>query len=105
MWLLSRQLLVSDEFVLGPIRRRALTPTVRLWAIRSPFETREALCARGYPRMPEMRNGNDSLNGRYALEKDRAAVHHQGLAGDEPAGVGGEVKHGAHQVIGGEVLL
>ena len=38
-------------------RHRALTPTVRLWAIRAPFQSKEALRARGYRRMPEMRNG------------------------------------------------
>ena len=39
------------------MRRRALTPTVRLWAIRAAFETKEVLRARGYRWMPEMRNG------------------------------------------------
>ena len=39
------------------MRRRALTPTVRLWAIRAPFESKEALRARGYRWMPEMRDG------------------------------------------------
>ena len=46
MWLLARQLPVSGEFVLGAMCRRAFTPTVRLWAIRSPFETKEALRTR-----------------------------------------------------------
>ena len=39
---------------------------VRLWAIRSPFGTKEPFRARGYRWMPEMRDENDSLNGRYA---------------------------------------
>ena len=49
VWLLAQRLPVSGESVLAAMRRRALTPTVRLWAIRSPFETKEALRARGYP--------------------------------------------------------
>ena len=57
MWLLAQRLPVSGESVLAAMRRRALTPTVRLWAIRAPFETKEALRARGYRWMPEMRNG------------------------------------------------
>ena len=57
VWLLARQLPVSGESVLAAIRRRALTGTVRPWAFRSPFETKEALRARGYRWMPQMRNG------------------------------------------------
>ena len=56
-WLLAQRLPVSGEPVLAAMRRRALTPTVRLWAIRSPFESKEALRARGYRWMPEMRDG------------------------------------------------
>ena len=57
MWLLAQRLPVSGGSVLAAMRRRALTPTVRLWAIRSAIETKEALRARGYRWMPEMRNG------------------------------------------------
>ena len=57
VWLLAQRLPVSGDSVLAAMRRRALTPTVRLWAIRSPFETKEVLRARGYWWMPEMRNG------------------------------------------------
>ena len=57
VWLLAQRLPVSGESVLAAMRRRALTPTVRLWAIRSAFETKEVLRARGYRWMPEMRNG------------------------------------------------
>ena len=57
MWLLAQRLPVSGDSVLAAMRRRALTPTVRLWAIRSPFESKEALRARGYRWMPEMRDG------------------------------------------------
>ena len=57
VWLLVQRLPVSGESVLAAMRRRALTPTVRLWAIRSAFETKEVLRARGYRWMPEMRNG------------------------------------------------
>ena len=57
VWLLAQRLPVSGESVLTAMRRRALTPTVRLWAIRAPFESKEALRARGYRWMPEMRDG------------------------------------------------
>ena len=57
VWLLAQRLPVSGELVLAAMRRRALTPTVRPWAIRSPFESKEALRARGYRWMPEMRDG------------------------------------------------
>ena len=57
VWLLAQRLPVSGGSVLAAMRRRALTPTVRLWAIRLPFESKEALRARGYRWMPEMRNG------------------------------------------------
>ena len=56
-WLLAQRLPVSGDSVLAAMRRRALTPTVRLWAIRAPFESKEALRARGYRWMPEMRDG------------------------------------------------
>ena len=57
VWLLAQRLPVSGDSVLAAMRRRALTPTVRLWAIRSPFASKEALRARGYRWMPEMRDG------------------------------------------------
>ena len=57
VWLLAQRLPVSGESVLAAMRRRALTPTVRLWAIRAPFASKEALRARGYRWMPEMRDG------------------------------------------------
>ena len=57
VWLLAQRLPVSGESVLAAMRRRALTPTVRLWAIRAPFESKEALRAQGYRWMPEMRDG------------------------------------------------
>ena len=57
VWLLAQRLPVSGDAVLAAMRRRALTPTVRLWAIRSPFASKEALRARGYRWMPEMRDG------------------------------------------------
>lgn len=41
------------------MRRRARTPTVRLWAIRSAFETKETLRSWGYRWMSEMRVGNE----------------------------------------------
>ena len=57
VWLLAQRLPVSGEPVLAAMRRRALTETVRLWAIRSAFDTKEVLRARGYRWMPQMRNG------------------------------------------------
>ena len=46
VWLLAQRLPVSGDSVLAAMRRRALTPTVRLWAIRAPFESKELLRAR-----------------------------------------------------------
>ena len=57
VWLLAQRLPVSGDAVLAAMRRWALTPTVRLWAIRAPFASKEALRARGYRWMPEMRDG------------------------------------------------
>ena len=57
VWLLAQRLPSSGASVLAAMRRRALTPTVRLWAIRLAFETKETLRTRGYRWMPEMRNG------------------------------------------------
>ena len=98
MWLLARQLPVSGEFVLGAMCRRAFTPTVRLWAIRSPFETKEALRTRGHPWMPGMRNGNDFLNGRYALQVIGGEVLLQALAGGD--GLQQPVLLGPEEVVG-----
>ena len=53
VWLLAQRLSVSGDSVLAAMRRRALTPTVRLWAIRSPFSSKEALRARGYRWIPD----------------------------------------------------
>ena len=57
VWLLAQRLPVSGGTVLAAMRRRALTETVRLWAVRAPFASKEALRARGYRWMPEMRDG------------------------------------------------
>ena len=57
VWLLARRLPVSGEPVLAALRRRALAPTVRLWAIRAPFPARDALRSRGYRWMPTTRSG------------------------------------------------
>ena len=57
VWLLAQRLPVSGDSVLAAMRRRALTETVRLWAVRAPFASKEALRARGYWWMPEMRDG------------------------------------------------
>ena len=57
VWLLAQRLPVSGDTVLAALRRSALRPTTRLWAVRAPFEARDTLRARGYRWMPEMRNG------------------------------------------------
>ena len=57
VWLLAQRLPVSGGTVLAALRRSALRPTTRLWAVRAPFEAKEALRARGYRWMPQMRNG------------------------------------------------
>ena len=57
VWLLAQRLPVSGDTVLTALRRRALAPTVRLWAVRAPFETKDRLRARGYRWMPRMRDG------------------------------------------------
>ena len=75
MWLLGRQLPVTGETVLAAMRRRALTPTVRLWAIRAPFESKEALRARGYRWMPEMRNGTERAWWTDVAPEEEQAAH------------------------------
>ena len=57
VWLLAQRLPVSDEPVLAAMRRRALAPTVRLWAVRAPRTEKDALRARGYRWMPHTRCG------------------------------------------------
>ena len=57
VWLLTQRLPLSGEPVLAVMRRQALAPTVRLWAIRAPFPAKDALRARGYRWMPRMWNG------------------------------------------------
>ena len=57
VWLLAQRLPVSGEPVLAAMRRRALAPTIRLWAIRAPFHQKDALRARGYRWMPRTRSG------------------------------------------------
>ena len=57
VWLLAQRLPVSGETVLAALRRRALAPTVRLWAVRAPFAAKDALRARGYRWMPTARSG------------------------------------------------
>ena len=48
VWLLAQPLPVSGGTVLGALRRSALHPTTRLWAVRAPFEAKDTLRARGY---------------------------------------------------------
>ena len=55
VWLLAQTLPVSGETVLAAMRRQALTPSERLFAVRAPFESKDQLRARRYRWMPEMR--------------------------------------------------
>jgi DNA polymerase III subunit epsilon len=48
LFLLSRRLPRSDTTALGMLRRSAARREVRLWAVGSPFETKDALRERGY---------------------------------------------------------
>ena len=57
VWLLAQRLPVSGEPVLAALRRRALAPTIRLWAVRAPRTEKETLRARGYRWMPHARCG------------------------------------------------
>ena len=59
VWLLAQTLPNSDRRVLAALRETASTDTIRLWAVRSPFETKDELKARGYRWMPEPRRGID----------------------------------------------
>ena len=57
VWLLAQRLPASGEPVLTALRRRALAPTVRLWAVRAPRHEKDTLRARGYRWMPHTRCG------------------------------------------------
>lgn len=48
LYLLDRALPHSGETALTALRRNALRRDVRLWAVRSPFESKDLLKARGY---------------------------------------------------------
>ena len=53
VWLLASALPRTGQPVLAALRERALIETVRLWAVRAPFEARGVLQTRGYRWMPE----------------------------------------------------
>ena len=57
VWLLAQTLPNSDRRVLAVLRETASRDTIRLWAVRAPFETKDELKARGYRWMPERRRG------------------------------------------------
>ena len=59
VWLLAQRLPDSDQRVLAALRQTARQHTVRLWAALSPIKTKDALKARGYRWMPQMRHGID----------------------------------------------
>ena len=48
MWLLAQPLPNSDRRVLAVLRETVSRDTIRLWAVRAPFETKDELKARGY---------------------------------------------------------
>ena len=53
VWLLASPLPHTGQPVLAALLERALRETVRLWAVRAPFEARGVLKRRGYRWMPE----------------------------------------------------
>ena len=57
VWLLSQRLPGTERPVLGLLRERALTETLRLWAVGAPMGAKDALRARGYRWMPETTAG------------------------------------------------
>ena len=57
VWLLSQVLPGSERPVLDVLRERALTETLRLWAVGAPMGAKTALRSRGYRWMPEIRAG------------------------------------------------
>ena len=57
VWLLSQVLPGTERPVLGILRERVLTETQRLWAVGAPMGAKDALRARGYRWMPEIRAG------------------------------------------------
>ena len=59
VWLLAQRLPDSDRAVLDALRENAASETVRLWAVQSPFATKDELKARGYRWMPNRANGID----------------------------------------------
>ena len=59
VWLLAQTLPNSDRRVLAALRETASRDTIRLWAVRAPFEAKDELKARGYRWMPEPRRGID----------------------------------------------
>ena len=56
VWLLAQTLPVSGETVLAAMRRQALAPTERLFAVGAPFAAKDLLRARGYHWMPHTRD-------------------------------------------------
>ena len=48
VWLLAQTFPNSDRRVLAVLRETASRDTIRLWAVRAPFETKDELKARGY---------------------------------------------------------
>ena len=59
VWLLAQTLPGSGRRVMAALRESAAQETIRLWAIHAPITTKDALRARGYRWMPEVRRGID----------------------------------------------
>ena len=57
VWLLSQTLPGTDRPVLAELRERAMTETLRLWAVGAPYGAKAELRARGYYWMPETARG------------------------------------------------
>lgn len=57
VWLISQVLPGTERPVLDILRERALTETLRLWAVGAPMPAKDALRARGYRWMPDIQAG------------------------------------------------
>ena len=57
VWLLAQPLPGTERPALSVLLERSEAETIRLWAVRSPFDAKGVLRARGYRWMPEQRNG------------------------------------------------
>ena len=93
VWLLAQRLPVSGDSLLAAMRRRALTPTVRLWAIRSPFESRRRY-ARGTTGGCRRCGTGSNVRGGPTLSPMRWRASSRGFARRSTEGRGGYLPPG-----------